>query len=36
MNNSKSNITDMTFGSPSKHILIFAVPLLIGNLFQQL
>ena len=36
MNNSKSNITDMTFGSPSSHIIKFAVPLLIGNLFQQL
>lgn len=31
-----SNITDMTVGSPTKHILKFAVPLLIGNLFQQL
>jgi len=26
----------MTVGSPAKHILGFAVPLLIGNLFQQL
>ena len=25
----------MTVGSPVKHILIFALPLLIGNLFQQ-
>lgn len=33
---SKSKITDMTVGSPSKHILIFALPLLIGNIFQQL
>ncbi len=33
--NSK-NITDMTTGSPVKHILKFAFPLLIGNLFQQL
>lgn len=32
----KSNITDMTVGSPTKHILKFTVPLLIGNLFQQL
>lgn len=32
----KSNITDMTVGSPTRHILLFAVPLLIGNLFQQL
>lgn len=30
------NITDMTVGSPAKHILKFALPLLIGNLFQQL
>ena len=33
---SKSNITDMTVGSPTKHILLFALPLLIGNVFQQL
>lgn len=26
----------MTVGSPSKHILFFALPLLIGNIFQQL
>lgn len=32
----KKNITDMTTGSPAKHILKFAFPLLIGNLFQQL
>lgn len=30
-----NNITDMTVGSPTKHILLFAIPLLIGNLFQQ-
>ena len=30
------NMTDMTTGSPAKHILKFALPLLIGNLFQQL
>lgn len=29
-------ITDMTKGSPLKHILLFSVPLLIGNIFQQL
>lgn len=29
-------ITDMTKGSPIKHILLFSVPLLIGNIFQQL
>lgn len=26
----------MTVGSPTRHILLFAVPLLIGNVFQQL
>ena len=26
----------MTVGSPSKHLLSFALPLLFGNLFQQL
>lgn len=31
----KSNITDMTQGSPTKHILLFALPTLIGNIFQQ-
>ncbi len=30
------NVTDMTTGSPLKHILKFAIPLLVGNLFQQL
>ena len=29
-------ITDMTQGNPLKHILVFSVPLLIGNIFQQL
>lgn len=28
-------IKDMTTGSPTKHILAFSIPLLIGNLFQQ-
>ena len=31
----KDNSTDMTVGSPLKHILIFAIPALIGNVFQQ-
>ena len=31
-----STMTNMTTGSPAKHILRFALPLLIGNLFQQL
>lgn len=29
-------ITNMTKGSPIRHILLFSVPLLIGNIFQQL
>ena len=28
-------VKDMTNGSPSKHILGFAVPMLFGMLFQQ-
>ena len=28
-------ITDMTQGSPLRHIFMFTLPLLIGNLFQQ-
>lgn len=31
----KTTTTDMTTGSPARHILTFALPLLIGNLFQQ-
>lgn len=31
----KSNTLDMTVGNPVKHILIFAIPMLIGNIFQQ-
>ena len=30
------NVTDMTVGNPTRHILRFTIPLLIGNLFQQL
>lgn len=30
------NMTNMTSGSPAKHIIRFALPLLVGNLFQQL
>ena len=33
---SKKNITDMTVGSPAGHIVKFTLPLLLGNLFQQL
>ena len=32
----KSNMTDMTQGSPARLILFFALPLLVGNMFQQL
>ena len=32
----KKNVLDMTVGKPEKLILSFAVPLFIGNLFQQL
>lgn len=28
-------IRDMTTGNPLKHLLMFAIPLLIGNIFQQ-
>lgn len=33
---SKSTTRDMTTGSIWKHIVLFAIPLLIGNFFQQL
>lgn len=33
---SNRNITDMTVGSPAGHIVKFTLPLLLGNLFQQL
>jgi putative MATE family efflux protein len=32
----RKNISDMTVGSPAKHIIKFTLPLLLGNLFQQL
>lgn len=32
----KTFVTDMTVGNPTKHILLFAIPLMIGNFFQQL
>lgn len=35
-NTHSKNIINMTTGSPALHILRFALPLLIGNLFQQL
>ena len=27
---------DMTVGNPSKALIVFAIPLILGNLFQQL
>ncbi len=35
MNREISSVTNMTEGSPVKHILFFAFPLILGNLFQQ-
>ena len=35
MEKRKASITDMTCGSPLKLILAFAIPMLIGTLFQQ-
>ncbi len=32
----KNYTTDMTTGNPVRHILLFALPALIGNIFQQL
>ncbi len=31
----KKSTTDMTVGSPTRHIILFALPSLIGNIFQQ-
>jgi len=31
----KKNTVDMTVGNPARHILLFAAPLFVGNLFQQ-
>lgn len=35
MNAESSSTTKMTEGSPLKHILLFALPLFVGNIFQQ-
>lgn len=32
----KSAVRDMTQGSPARHILFFSIPLLVGNVLQQL
>lgn len=32
----EGGIVDMTQGNPVRHILIFAIPLFIGNIFQQI
>ncbi len=34
--NVKNNVKDMTMGSPLRLMVSFAIPLLLGNLFQQL
>ncbi len=31
----KTNTIDMTKGDPVKHLIVFAIPALIGNIFQQ-
>ena len=31
-----AQVRDMTKGSPAKLILLFALPLMLGNIFQQL
>ncbi len=31
----KNRTTDMTVGNPVKHIILFSIPALIGNIFQQ-
>lgn len=33
--NSPKNAVDMTVGSPTRHLLLFALPLFAGSLFQQ-
>jgi len=32
----RDRTTDMTIGSPVRHIVIFALPALVGNIFQQI
>lgn len=32
----KSYVKDMTVGNPTKLLLVFMVPMIIGNVFQQL
>ena len=32
----KDHTTDMTTGDPVRHIILFAIPALIGNIFQQI
>lgn len=32
----RDNTTDMTSGDPVRHILVFALPALVGNIFQQI
>ena len=35
MNKAKDHTTDMTIGDPVRHIIMFALPALVGNIFQQ-
>ena len=32
----RKNVRDMTSGSPAKHLIAFALPLTLGNIFQQM
>ena len=34
--NANAKMRDMTQGSPAKHIFLFSLPLLLGNVLQQL
>ncbi|MCR5213519.1 MAG: MATE family efflux transporter [Eubacterium sp.] len=34
-NTTKKRTTDMTVGSPIRHLILFSIPALIGNIFQQ-
>ena len=36
MAKNRATATDMTVGSPARHLLLFSLPLLLGNMLQQL
>lgn len=36
MARTSTKVTDMTVGNPTKHILLFALPVFLGNMLQQL